>query len=67
MPLYTDPRFYQFLIQQGKEVLTVLKDQRRDLIQDALALFAGMEPTDPTLSGNRAQCWDVSVIPAGLL
>ena len=57
--LYTDPRFYQFLIQHGKEVLTVLKDQRRDLIQDALALFAGMEPTELTLNSTRAQCWDV--------
>lgn len=57
--LYTDPRFYQFLIQHGKEVLTVLKDPRRDLIQDALALFAGMEPTELTLNGTRAQCWDM--------
>lgn len=57
--LYTDPRFYHFLIQQGKEVLTVLKNERRDLLQDALALFAGMEPTELTESGTRCQCWDV--------
>jgi hypothetical protein len=57
--LYTDPRFYRFLIQQGKEVLTVLKDERRDLIQDALALFAGMEPTELTENSTRCQCWDL--------
>jgi hypothetical protein len=57
--LYTDSRFYQFLIQHGKEVLTVLKNERRDLLQDALALFAGMQPTELTRNGTDCQCWDL--------
>jgi hypothetical protein len=57
--LYTDPRFYRFLIHHGKEVLTVLKDKRRDLFQDALTLFAEMEPTGLTEKGIRCQCWDL--------
>lgn len=57
--LYTDPRFYRFLIQHGKAVLTVLKDERRDLIQDAFTLFAAMAPTALTENGTRRQCWDL--------
>jgi len=57
--LYTDPRFYQSVTGHGKEVLTVLKDERRDLIQDAKALFAGMKPQVFSLHATQYQCWDL--------
>lgn len=57
--LYTDPRFYQSVTGHGKEVLTVLKDDRRDLIQDAKALFAGIEPQAFSLLTTQYQCWDL--------
>jgi hypothetical protein len=56
---FTDPRFFQFVTSHGKEVLTVLKDERRDLIQDALGLFNGMEPTWVSAEdGKVVRCWD---------
>jgi len=57
--LYTDPRFYQAVTGHGKGVMTVLKDERRDLIQDAKALFAGMAPQTFSLHSTRYQCWDL--------
>lgn len=57
--LYTDPRFYQRVTSHGKEVFTVLKDERRDLIQDAQALFAGMKPQVFSLHAVQYQCWDL--------
>lgn len=57
--LYTDPRFYQSVTGHGKDVLTVLKDERRDLIQDAKSLFAGMTPQTFSLNATQYQCWDL--------
>ena len=56
---FTDPRFFQFVTSHGKDVLTVLKDERRDLIQDALGLFNAMEPTWVCEeAGKVIRCWD---------
>lgn len=56
---FTDPRFFQFVTGHGKHVLTVLKDERRDLIQDAVGLFEAMEPTWVSDKGSKVvQCWD---------
>lgn len=57
--LYTDPRFYRFLVRHGKDVLTVLKNDRRDLIIDARTLFATMVPQTFSLGKTRYVCWDV--------
>lgn len=57
--LYTDPRFYHFLVGHKKDVLTVLKDDRRDLIQDAKALFATMTPQLFSLHKTNYECWDL--------
>ncbi|MEK9149279.1 MAG: hypothetical protein AAB267_04450, partial [Candidatus Desantisbacteria bacterium] len=43
--LYTRPNFFQLALGHGKEVITVLKDERRDLLQDAYGLFKYEEPT----------------------
>lgn len=57
--LYSDPRIYNFLIARGKDVLTVLKDERRTLIQDARAVFDQTGPVSFQRRGAQIQCWDV--------
>lgn len=42
--LYTDPRFYAAALDHGKDVLSVLKNEDRDLVKDARALFATLSP-----------------------
>jgi len=62
---FTDPRFFQFVTGHGKQVLTVLKDERRDLIQDALGLFKAMEPTWVSEEdGKEVRCWDQEGFPS---
>ena len=62
---FTDPRFFQFVTSHGKQVLTVLKDERRDLIQDALGLFKSMEPTWVSEEeGKTVRCWDHEGFPS---
>jgi hypothetical protein len=53
--LYTDPRLYQFLHRRGKDVLTVLKNEHRELLQDARRLFDQLPPLELS-AGCRA--WD---------
>jgi len=58
--LYADTRFFNFVVGHGKDVLAVLKANREDLLQDAKALFAQMEPTElPEVAGS-CQAWDLS-------
>ena len=53
--LYTDPRVYQLLDRRGKDVLTVLKNEQRELLQDARSLFGQLAPLE-LAAGCRA--WD---------
>ncbi|GAG43634.1 unnamed protein product, partial [marine sediment metagenome] len=53
--LYAQAPFFEFVLERGKDVLTVLKDERRNLLQDALGLFQQLEPTQ-TNSGSRQRC-----------
>jgi hypothetical protein len=56
--LYATAPFFNFLLAHDKHALTVLKDDRRSLYQDAAALFAGV-PSKAGLYRNRAcQWWD---------
>jgi len=56
--LYAQAPFFEFVLERGKDVLTVLKDERRNLLQDAQGLFEHMEPTQ-TQNGSRQRCtWD---------
>jgi hypothetical protein len=57
--LYTDPRFFQWALTHGKYALAVLKDERRDLLQEAQQLF---EPMTPVILHERKvgrECWDL--------
>jgi len=57
--LYTDPRLYNYLIERGKDVLTVLKANHPSLLEDAKALFASQSPT-LRLSEPKQDLWDLS-------
>jgi hypothetical protein len=58
--LYTDPRVYQYVRGAGKHVLTVLKDERRDLIGDARSLFDQTSPCRVQRPNRTCDCWDLS-------
>lgn len=58
--LYTDPRLYNFLIAHGKDVMTVLKDDRRNLIQDAIAIFGTLTPQEFYRGKTKVLCWDAT-------
>ena len=58
--LYAQAAFFNFLLAHGKHALVVLKDERRDLYQDAAGLFA-QEPPEPGRYRDRTcQWWDVA-------
>lgn len=57
--LYTDPRVYRWATEHKKDALTVLKDERRSLLQDVEGLLPTVEPTEHTEGKTRRQCWDV--------
>lgn len=57
--LYTDRRFFNWAHAHRKYVLTVLKDERRDLLQDAKQLFEQMEPARSQHGRCLRQCWDL--------
>jgi hypothetical protein len=57
--LYTDPRLYNFLLEHGKDVLTVLKNENRDLLVDARALFETHSPQCFTEGPTIRQVWDL--------
>jgi hypothetical protein len=54
--LYATAPFFNFLLARGKHALTVLKDDRRNLYQDAAALFASIPP-EPASFRNRTCLW----------
>jgi hypothetical protein len=56
--LYADSRFFNWAIAHGKHALAVLKNDRRDLLQDAQRLFEDQPPTVVHASPRR-QCWDL--------
>lgn len=56
--LYVRANFFRIIMEAGKEVIAVLKDERRDLLQDAISLFK-VEKSEITEEGQtRRECWD---------
>jgi hypothetical protein len=51
--LYADNRFFNWALGHGKDAITVLKDDRRDLLQDAQKLF---DQTAPVVT-HQGRCW----------
>lgn len=57
--LYLRSNFFKLLLDKGKEVIAVLKDERRDLIKDARGLFE-QEKGFVEISGNvKREMWDI--------
>lgn len=56
--LYATAPFFNFLIDRGKHALVVLKDERRNLYQDAAGLFAHVPPQRGERRGRDCQWWD---------
>ena len=57
--LYLEAPFVSWLRERSKDVIIVLKDERRDLLQDARGIFRGQEP-DAVVEGNLTRrIWDV--------
>jgi hypothetical protein len=56
--LYATAPVFNFLLARGKHVLTVLKDDRRNLYQDAAALFAAFPPVEGTCRSRKCLWWD---------
>jgi hypothetical protein len=57
--LYADHRFFHWALTHGKHVLAVLKDDHRDLLQEAQQLFEPMMPATLREGTVRRECWDL--------
>ena len=57
--LYTDPRLYNFLLDHGKDALTVLKNEDRHLLTDARALFNTHSPQLCAEGATTREVWDL--------
>jgi len=57
--LYARAEFFRTAIERGKDVVAVLKDDRRDLLQDALSLFAAIPPIREQEGSTERLMWDL--------
>ena len=57
--LYLQAGFFNFVLAQGKHVLAVLKDDRRNLYHDAAGLFDLVPPVKGTSGTRDCQWWDL--------
>ena len=58
--LYARADFFNHVKDRGKDVLAVLKDDRRDLLQDAQGLWAQTRPVVQQRGKVQQECWDLS-------
>jgi hypothetical protein len=56
--LYAQAPFFNFLLEHGKHVLVVLKDERRNLYQDAAGMFPSVTPVSGTFRSRDCLWWD---------
>jgi hypothetical protein len=56
--LYADSRVFHYAIRHHKDVIAVLKDERRELLQDACGLFEQMPPQEVHNRHRQCQLWD---------
>ena len=57
--LYARAPFFKTVIAHGKHVIAVLKDNRRDLLHDAMGIFQQEQPVVFQQDGVTRQCWDI--------
>jgi len=56
--LYATAPFFNFLLAPGKHALAVLKDERRNLYQDAAGLFQSVAPQQGCYGSRQCLWWD---------
>src|SRR4029077_16999034 len=56
--LYATAPFFNFLLAHGKHALVVLKDEGRNLYQDAAGLFHHVAPQPGSYRSRQCQWWD---------
>ena len=57
--LYARAPFFKMAIKHGKDVIAVLKDDRRDLLKDARGLFKREKSTVYQEGTVKKECWDI--------
>ena len=57
--LYARAPFFRKVVEHGKHVIAVLKDDRRDLLKDAMGIFSQEQPIVVQNGHTSRQCWDV--------
>src|ERR1039457_3549011 len=57
--LYAQAPFFKMAIKHGKDVIAVLKDDRRDLLKDARGLFKQEQSEVYQELQVRQECWDI--------
>jgi hypothetical protein len=57
--LYMRAGFFHLVLDAGKDMIAVLKNENRDLIQDARALFDQVEPVEFRERNATYRCWDI--------
>jgi Transposase DDE domain len=57
--LYARAPFFKTVTAHGKHVIAVLKDNRRDLLQDAMSLFDQQQPVVFQQKAVTRECWDM--------
>jgi len=57
--LYADSKVFNTVVSKGKDMIAVLKDDRRDLHTDALSLFDEMPPVMLERGNRQCECWDI--------
>jgi hypothetical protein len=56
--LYADSRMFNYALQHGKDMIAVLKDERRELLADAVGLFEPMVPQQVQNRYGQCRLWD---------
>jgi len=57
--LYADSTVFNFVLSKGKDMLAVLKDERRDLFKDAHGLFDQTASVSLGSGNGQRECWDI--------
>jgi hypothetical protein len=57
--LYARAPFFKFALKHGKDVIVVLKDERRDLLKDAQGLFKSEKSVSYRYTHLERKCWDI--------
>lgn len=57
--LYLKAPFFNLFLQHGKHIIAVLKDERRDLMEDARGLFQHQKPFTQVEGNLKRKIWDI--------